>query len=632
MMLKPPESRRAPVSPQLAMRVAVLGGVALALFAIVFFRLWFLQVLSGDKYLAQANDNRVRDVVVAAPRGDIVDRSGKVLVDNRIAIAAQIQPQELPADPAQREGLYRRLGRVLGMSPRRIERTVDEQKTLLPYANITIKADVSPDVYAYLVERGFEFPSVTVNRVYLRSYPYHELGAQLLGTVGQLSPSDERNPRFRGVKGGTVIGKDGLEYTYDRYLRGKPGATRVQVDALGRPKGELALTEPVKGQQLKLSIDLALQKAGQQAMSEAGGIPITDGVKNRGGAFVAMDPRNGEILAMGSYPTYDPNLFAKPIRPSVFKKLNSEDAGSPLINRAIQAVYPTGSTFKLVTGIAGLQEGVITPTTPVDDPGSIRIGNITFKNAGNQANGVVDMRSALKVSSDVYFYRLGRDLDALKGQPLQSWAKRLGFGKPTGIDLPGETGGLVPNPAWRNDLYAKKLTDRPWSVGDNVNLSVGQGDLQATPLQLATAYATLENGGRVVTPHVGLEVEDSSGRVLQRIEPGASRKVVISASTRQAIADGLRAAASQDGGTSADVFRGFPYPVHGKTGTAERAGQADQSWYVAYVPDKARPIVVAATVEQGGFGAEAAAPAVRLILSQWFGVQKRLIRGNSATR
>lgn len=632
MMLKPPDSRRAPVSPQLALRVAVIGGIALALFAIIFFRLWFLQVLSGDKYLAQANDNRVRDVVVAAPRGDIVDRSGRVMVDSRVAIAAQIQSQELPEDPAQRASLYRRLGAVLRMSPRRIAETVDEQKKLLPYANITIKADVSQATYAYLVERGYEFPSVTVNRVYLRSYPYRELGAQLLGTVGQLSAEDERNPRFRGVKGGTVVGKNGLEYTYDRYLRGKPGATRVQVDALGRPKGELAITEPVQGQQLKLSIDLGLQKAGQEAMAEAGGIPITDGVKNRGGAFVAMDPRNGEILAMGSYPSYDPNLFAKPIRPSVFKRLNSEDAGSPLLNRAIQAVYPTGSTFKLVTGVAGLEQGIITPTTPVSDPGSIQIGNITFINAGKQANGVVDMRSALKVSSDVYFYRLGRDLDALKGEPLQSWAKKLGFGAPTGIDLPGETAGLVPNSAWRDALYRKKLTDRPWSVGDNVNLSVGQGDLQATPLQLATAYAAVENGGRIVTPHVGLEVQDSSGRALQRIEPGASRTVKISPGTRQAIADGLRQAASAEGGTSTDVFKGFPYEVHGKTGTAERAGQADQSWYVAYVPDKARPIVLAVTVEQGGFGAESAAPAARLILSQWYGVQKKLVRGSSATR
>ena len=428
------------------------------------------------------------------------------------------------------------------------------------------------------------------------------------------------------------MGKDGLEYTYDRYLRGKPGASRIQVDAMGRPKGELSVREPVQGKQLKLSIDLDLQRAGQEAMAEAGGIPITDGVKNRGGAFVAIDPRNGEILAMGSYPSFDPNLFAKPIRTSVFNRLNSEEAGAPLLNRAIGSAYPSGSTFKLITATAALESGAISPDTPVDDPGSIQIGNITFQNAGKVANGTVDMRSALKVSSDVYFYRLGAQLDSLKGRPLQAWARRFGLGRPTGIDLPGEAAGLVPSPAWRNELYKKKLTDRPWSIGDNVNMSVGQGDVQITPLQMATAYSAMANGGKVVTPHVGLEVEDSSGRALQRIEPGVTRRIPISETTRAPILDGLKRAASEAGGTSADVFKGFPYTVYGKTGTAERPGQADQSWYIGYVADKTRPIVVAATVEQGGFGAEAAAPAVRLILSQWFGVQKKLVRGNSATR
>jgi penicillin-binding protein 2 len=205
------------------------------------------------------------------------------------------------------------------------------------------------------------------------------------------------------------------------------------------------------------------------------------------------------------------------------------------------------------------------------------------------------------------------------------------------VDLPGEFPGLLPTPAWRDRLYRKKLTDRPWSVGDNVNLAVGQGDLQATPLQMATAYSAMANGGRVVTPHLGLQVEDAAGRVLQRIEPGATRRVKISPETRATILEGLRRAASEPGGTSADVFSGFPVTVHGKTGTAERPGQGDQSWYVAYAHEgdldhPVRPIVVAVTVEQGGFGAQAAAPAARLILSQWFGVEKKLVRGNSHTR
>ena len=617
------------------MRVAVLGGIALAMFAVVFFRLWYLQVLSGDRYLAQANDNQVRDIVTPAPRGEILDRNGTRLVDNRVSIAVQLAPQDLPPAGERRQDLYRRLGDVVAMSPRRIAREVAEQRRLLPYANVTIKQDVPQTVRDYVMERQNQFPGVTVQPIYLRSYPYKELAAQLFGTVGQISPDQLEQARFRGVQQGTVVGQGGLEWTYDRWLRGRPGATRVQVDALGRPKGEMTRRKAYPGSALKLSVDFDLQQAGQQAMSEAGGIPITDGVKNRGGAFVAMDPRNGEVLAMGSFPSFDPNLFAKPLKESTFRKLNSEDTGAPLVDRAITALYPTGSTMKAITAVAALESGVITPQTVISDPGSIQIGNIVFKNAGGTPHGTIALPAALQVSSDVFFYVMGARMNGERGQPLQNWARRLGLGRPTGIDLPGETDGLVPSPAWRNRLYRKKLTDRPWSVGDNVNFAVGQGDLQATPLQMALAYSAIVNGGKIVSPHVGLRIEDAAGRLLQEIDPPPSRRVKIDPMHREAIMEGLRLAASAPGGTSADVFAGFERRVFGKTGTAERPGQGDQSWYLAYADEgsiEKKPIVVAVTVEQGGWGASAAAPAARLILSQWFGVEKKLVRGQSATR
>jgi penicillin-binding protein 2 len=630
-MLQLQEDRRPPITPQLALRVAILGGVALAMFAIIFFRLWFLQVLSGDKYLAEASNNQVRDVVVPAPRGDVLDRNGRVLVDNRVSIAVQLEPDSMPPPGPKRNELLTRLRPILGMKQSRVRREISDQQKLLPYANITLKQDVSPAVRNYVLERQERFPGVSVARVFLRSYPHNELAAQIFGTVGEISPDEIKQSRFRDVKQGTIVGKGGLEYTYDRYLRGKAGATRIQVDAFGRPKGTFPERLPVQGKQLKLSLDLDLQRAGQQAMSEAGGIPITDGEKNRGGAFVAMDPRNGEVLAMGSYPSFDPNIFAKPLKQSTFNKLNSEENGQPLVDRAVNGLYPTGSTFKLITSVAALESGTITPDTVIDDPGSIQIGNIVFHNAGNTAHGAVALRDALRVSSDVYFYRLGAQMNGIGGNILQKWARRLGLGRPTGIDLPGESEGLIPSPAWRDRLYRKKLTDRPWSVGDNVNLAVGQGDLQATPLQLATAYSTVVNDGKVPTPHLGLRIEDAGGRLLQKVEPPPARRVKIDPGYRQAILDGLQAAASQPGGTSADVFAGFGRTVMGKTGTAQRGNQADQSWYVAYAPDQARPIVVAVTVEQGGFGAETAAPAARLILSDWFGVQKKLVTGKSAT-
>jgi len=644
-MLQLQEDRRPPITPQLALRVAILGGVALAMFAIIFFRLWFLQVLSGDKYLAEASNNQVRDVVVPAPRGDVLDRNGRVLVDNRISIAVQLRPDEIPPPGPKRNELLTRLRPLLGLPQSRMRREIRDQQKLLPYANITLKQDVSPAVRNYVLERQEKFPGVDVQPVFLRSYPHKELAAQIFGTVGEISPQELKQARFRGIKQGTIVGKGGLEYTYDRYLRGKPGATRIQVDAFGRPKGTFPERLPTQGKQLKLSLDLDLQRAGQEAMSEAGGIPITDGVKNRGGAFVAMDPRNGDILAMGSYPSFDPNIFAKPLKASTYKKLNNEENGSPLVDRAINGLYPTGSTFKLITSLAALESGTISPDTVIDDPGQIQIGNIVFHNSGNTPHGAIALRQALQVSSDVYFYRLGAEMNAAGGNILQKWARRLGMGRPTGIDLPGESDGILPSPEWRANRNEQEkacekrkhvdscgISDgRPWSVGDNVNLSVGQGDLGATPLQLATAYSTVVNDGKVPTPHLGLRIEDATGRLLQKVEPPPSRKVKIDPGYRQAILDGLQAAASQPGGTSADVFAGFPHTVMGKTGTAQRGDQADQSWYVAYAPDPQRPIVVAVTVEQGGFGAETAAPAARLILSQWFGVQKKLVTGKSAT-
>lgn len=623
LQLQLPQDRRPPITPQLALRVAIMGGIALTLFGLIFFRLWYLQVLSGDKYRVQANDNRVRDIVVPAPRGDIVDRNGNTLVDNRVSIAVQIEPRKLPPPGDKRRELYRRLSSVIGEGPSQIDHDVRRQSKLRRYAPVTIKPDVSREVYSYLFERQEQFPGVTVGRIYLRRYPHGGVGAHLFGTVGQISPTQLKALRFKGVKQGTVVGKDGIEYTYDRYLRGREGATRIAIDAQGRSKGELSAHQPLQGKQLKLSIDQALQKTGQDAIA---------GLGNGRGGFVALDPGDGSVLALGSSPTFNPNEFAKPrISQARYNQLNSAANGSPLVNRAIDGEYPTGSTFKLITATAALQTGVMTPETIVEDGGSITIGNINFQNSGKTAHGPVALREALKVSSDVFFYTMGARLDK-RGEGLQKWARKLGIGRPTGIDLPGEFTGLLPTPAWRDRLYRKKLTDRPWSVGDNVSLSVGQGDLQATPLQMAVAYSAIANGGKVVTPHVGLEVDDSAGRVLQTIQPGASRKIDVAPGNRQAILDGLRKAASEPGGTSADVFAGFPHPVDGKTGTAERPGQADQSWYVAYAPDPVRPIVVAVTVEQGGFGAEAAAPATRLMLSQWFGIEKKFVRGSSTTR
>jgi penicillin-binding protein 2 len=711
------------MSPQLARRVAILGGAAFVLFAALFFRLWFLEVLSGEDYVSQAAQNRVRKVKIEAPRGDIVDRKGNTLVRTRQAAVVQVLPGELPeaekklaasygskvsaaerdrlaakqrlrdlrqrdaakSRRAQRqrltreqrrerrqlkraslharaipippmpqdanvERLFRRLGDILDVEPRTIHRRVIEQVAQTPYAAVTIKTDIPKAAFTYLLERQDAFPAVKPEIQYLRSYPYDDIGAHLFGTLREISPAELKQKKYKEVSEGEKIGKDGVEESYDRYLRGQDGYYRQVVDALGQScddpeRCEVRRVKPQQGQQLQLTLDLGLQKAGTEALeSIAAGRP---------GAFVAMDPRNGEILAMGSYPSFDANLFAKPISQEKYNELNSEEAGTPLVNRAIDGLYPTGSTFKLITATAALQDGLIGPTDIVDDPGSVTYGTTEFKNAGDAVNGAINIVQAITVSSDVFFYKLGYRMNGLAGQVLQTWARRLGLGHTTGIDLPGEFAGLVPDAEWRNKGYDKYLActeregvpagteealfkcggiERRWSAGDNVNLAVGQGDLQATPLQMAVAYATIENGGTIVRPHLGREVQDGQGRLVQRLRAPVRKKLDLSPTTLETIRSGLRAAASP-GGTSGDVFKDVELEVYGKTGTAERGTDEDQSWYLAFVPDASRPIVVAVTIEKGGFGAEAAAPAACRILTTWFDQSPtRCHSGSSTTR
>jgi penicillin-binding protein 2 len=713
-MPTPVEDRRPAITPQLAVRVAVLGGFAFVLFGVVFFRLWFLQVLSGEDYVAKARENRVRKVRIEAPRGDIVDRDGRVLVETRVAPVVQIVPGSLPksvlaeadafrksrgeaekarlaaagrlhalerdirerrrgptrsqrrerrrlaraarqarpvaipplpADAAKLRHLYRRLGRVIGVKPRRIHERVIEGIAELPYSNVTIKTAVNRAAFNFIRERKEEFPGVDVEKQYLRDYPHRELGAQLFGTTREISPAELKEKRYKRVEQGTRIGADGLEESYDKYLRGKDGFTRIVINALGSrdDRRRQKRVEPRQGQRLRITLDLDLQRAANDAIKRGVEAAAQNGA--RAGAYVAMDPRNGEVLALGSYPSFDANEFAKPISQKRYDELSSEENGAPLFNRAIAATYPTGSTFKPITAMAAMEEGVITPSTTLYDSGEYKLGDQVRKNAQGASYGALQLPRALTVSSDVFFYQLGEALNG-KGPVLQEWARRLGLGRKTGIDIPGEFDGLIPDSDWRNkgyDEYLKctkkaKVTpgttealykcggiERRWTTGDNVSLAVGQGDLQATPLQLAEAYSTIINGGKVVRPHLGLQIEDGQGRLLEEIHTPIRRRVHFDPSYREAIMAGLHGAATAAGGTSADVFAGFPQylrdRLYGKTGTAERQPNPDQSWYACYVDDPTRPIVVVTTIERGGFGAETAAPAARLILSEWFHVR-----------
>ena len=684
-MMEPVSDRRPPITPQLALRVAIFGAVAFALFAIVFFRLWYLQVLSGEQYLAQANSNRVRALPIPAPRGRIVDRNGKVIVRNKVAAVIEIDPSSLPqeerdlaatwgqrmgaraARPVGRKGdpiripelptaelraRLKRLGRVLDASANSIHHQIVRSLVLVPYSNVRVKTDVPRSVLAYVSERPEQFPGVKVEQAYLRDYPYATLGAQILGYVGQIGPAQLKQKRYRGVKQGTIVGQDGIERTYDKYLRGQPGVRRVQVDANGRPipNPRLKDSKPVPGQRLRLSLDLGLERAGAAAIAG----PLNPG--SNPGAFVAMDPRDGEILAMGSFPTFDPAIFTKPLTETRYKALvgdGGDDGPGPIFNRAIAGGYPTASTFKPITALAGLDKDLITPATTIDDPGCIQVGDAERCNAHNQAYGSVDLTRALQVSSDVYFYRLGMDAFYRGDEPgksliIQRWARKLGLDRATGIDLPGDIyrGGTIPDPKWRDEINAEEVACRKrkrislganvyqagalgcgrsdlrdYNLGDTVNLAIGQGDVQVSPLQMAIVYAALANGGKIVQPHLGLEIESPGGELVQRIEREPARKVQIDQADLDVVRHALHLAASTPEGTSGDVFAGWnqdAYPLYGKTGTATRDLKQDQSWYMAWVPDRKRPIVVAVTVEEGGFGAAVAAPIACRILAKYY--------------
>jgi penicillin-binding protein 2 len=600
-----PERRTSP----LAVRVSILAGLAIAIFSVLFLRLWYVQILEGDKYLSQANDNRVREIRIQAPRGDILDRNGKVLVANRTELAVQLRPEDLPPPGPKRRDELNRLSTVTGMTRREIVKEMEQGNRAAPGGPVILKKGLGVDKVYYLRENQSSFPGVSVERVFTREYKQGTTAAHLFGNVGEVTAEQLREPRYSGLRQGDAVGQSGIEYEYDRFLRGRAGTDRVQVDALGRPTGQLRSKPAEAGDNIRLTIDSGLQGYAEGALASFG-LP---------GAFVAMDVNDGSILAMGSTPTFDPTIFTRPITQRQYRSLTSEKTDAPLANRAIQGLYPTGSVFKMITGTAALEHKLISPNAIFNDTGVLKVDIQTLRNAGKAVYGPINMSDAFKVSSDIYFYSLGLKAKASKGHgQIQDWARRYGLGERTGIDLPAEVEGLIPTPAWRNRLYKEGLTDRPWTAGDNINLSVGQGDLQANPLQMAIAYAALANGGEVLRPHLADQVESVTGEVLEEIRPAPRRQIQMPEETRNTIMDGLTRAAMEDGGTSYGVFGNFPLPVAGKTGTAERGVQPDQAWYVAIAPADNPQIVVAVTLERGGFGADTAAPVAARMIERHF--------------
>jgi penicillin-binding protein 2 len=617
----------------MALRIAVLGVFAVTIFCVLFFRLWALQVISGERYLEDARNNQVRTFRAPAQRGSIIDRNGEILVSNVPSTAAQLWPAALDElSVEERQQTLRRVARLLEVPYRRIDRELEARKADL-LTPVTIKTDVPEAKVNYLLEHQNDFPGVQINQVSLRHFDQGTIGAQVLGYVSEISPEQLDARSKDGYAPGDRIGQAGVEGAYDMYLRGRPGLGRVYVDALGRVKSAREYEQlPEAGDNVRLTIDAELQKTAEEAIDYGIRIAHEDGRwAADGGALVAMDPNTGEILALASSPSFDPDVFTGRVKQKELNELAKQSANHPTLNRAVAGVYPPGSTFKPVTALAALETGLVAPDELIQCTGKEVIDGQTFTNWDPFANEPMTMNTALAASCDTYFYQVGLRFYERKDSPLQRWARDMGFGAKTGIDVGPEERGLVPTPAWRR-RYFKTEIDKIWTSGDSVQLAIGQGDVLVTPLQMTRLYALIATGGKLVEPHLVKSVEEPGNQdqppvVLRPYAPKPPRDVQLDPSALRVVQEGLYNATHAGYGTSSGVFGAFPIEIAGKTGTAEKfvrlpgfQGLQDQAWWCGYGPYGSPKLVVCALIENGGHGGVAAAPAALKVFEKYFKV------------
>jgi penicillin-binding protein 2 len=644
-------------TPKLALRVGLLGMLALAIFAVLFLRLWSLQVLNGQQLLRAAQNNQRRDIRVQAPRGPILDRNGQVLVTNVPGTAVQIWSSDLPKRRGVRLREIRQLARVLHVPAGQIGTEVRKHRSD-PLTPVKVKDDATQAQVFYLKERAEDFPGVQIVPTYLRYYPHKELAAHVLGYVSEISPGQLKTLHDQGYRGGDTIGQTGIESFYDKYLRGTAGLSQLRVDSLGRPISLVLPKVPAHpGDAVRLTLDVKLQQAAEEALRYGIDRARNSGCYGcwnaNGGAIVALDPHDGAVRALASYPTYRPSLFVGRVRQRALDVAGltprtAEAANFPALDRAIDGAYPPGSTFKPVTAIAAMQEHILQPfeSLPCTGSYSVRGDNgvtYTFKNWDPFVNEAMTLPTALARSCDTYFYQVGNrfyGMPADRGPRLQAWASRFGFGQKTGVDLGSERSGLLPTPDWRKKTYTKKTDpghwqiDRLWKPGDSIQLAIGQKDLLVTPMQMARFYALIANGGKLVTPHLLQDVEQPSsngtpGRAVPSPPSPAPEPTNVDAQALAVVREGLYEATHYSFGTSASIFGSFPVSISGKTGTAEKSidpgdGYArlfNQSWWCGYGPSDSPDLVVCALIENGGHGGDAAAPAALKVFESFFGKQ-----------
>jgi penicillin-binding protein 2 len=657
-------------------RVSIIGVVCIALFAALFARLWYLQLISNETFVQVAQQNSTRVIQTEMPRGRLLDRNGEVLVTNATVTAVLVERAVPSADLELALGRLAELFGQAGLTTRDgrpVDREILQRRYDDPRASrfkpAIVATQVPPEVVVAIAEREEEFPHVSVVELPIRSYAYDALAAHLIGYTGEINDQELLDLADDGYEPGETIGRVGAEAAFERDLRGEPRRETVEVNPANERVSDqpIAVEEGRPGNDVVLTLDADVQRVAELSLASAimqarehQNPDVDDRYETfaaPAGAVVVLDARDGSVVAMASYPSYNPEEFIGGISQTLFDLLNSEEAGKPLLNRATQGAYAPGSTFKLVTALAALEEGIRTPTTPYLDEGKIEVGGRTFRNAGGQQYGVVDLPRALAVSVDTYFYDIGRQLwqcyNAQEtcpqdGEAIQHMARRLGFGAGTGVAI-AEAAGRVPDEEWKRPFVEALYTDEDecarvsvqfgspepldcatlraqlgkWLPGDNVNLSVGQGDLVVTPLQLANAYAAFANGGTLYVPRLAERVVDAEGETVREVPPQVLRRIAIDPSARAAIMQGLERSLTDERGTAVGAFDGFPLgfvPVAGKTGTAQVSGKGDTSLFAAIVPANDPQYVVVAVVEEAGFGSRVAAPIVRQVIEELYGL------------
>jgi penicillin-binding protein 2 len=646
-------------------RVVSFAIVVAVIFVVLAARLWYLQVLTGDDYTLSAKATQTREVKDPAQRGVIYDRDGEVLANNVPGLNVTVVPDEIPREKV------RELAGILEADTEAVLKSYDAAFELgNEYGPMLVKENADRDDVTYVSERTEEFPGVTVNDDYVRNYPKGKTAAHVLGYTGAITQEELKQETFEGLSNDSVVGKSGVELYYEEVLRGEAGKQVYNVDALGRivPEGSRVnsmgqfvdengnpievdpsqevpdhVKDPVPGKDLTLTIDLDLQRVAESELDAAIARAQSAGYAGSGGAAVAMDPRNGEILAMASRPDFDPKLFIGGISGTgemeTYQYLTSEYANDPFVNRAITGGQPAASTFKPFTGLAGLTFGVIDAYTTYTDYGqcwqptgsdwgclqSWRQNSPNYAYLGD--HGTQNFTEALTDSNDKFFYQVADWLwNATDDKNwLPRYYERFGFGYLTGVDLPAETAGRIPTRSWEREFHEAMGTPEQayWSVGDWVNLSIGQGDLLVSPLQLARGYAAIYNGGTLVTPHVGRAIQQD-GKLVKEISREPAGQVNVNDYHLQYAIEGLRGV-TEDGGTAESVFKGSELDVAGKSGTGE-APKGFVNWFVGWAENQEQPMIVVVVIEGGGAfqtGSEmTAGPAVRHILEAFYGVEQ----------